>query len=115
MMATDVQLHKVRAGWYETATEPADGVLVVRSEYSGYYKKTWWEILRYTTSTVDGGLDLVSTGDIYNTLRDAKMDNLGRPIDDGITGTCSSCEQESHRLAYDCSPYNRLICPDCSY
>lgn len=67
-----VRLHKVRAGRYETTPEPEDGTLVAISTRSNYYRSTWWEILRYEVSPVDGGLDLISTGDIFGTLREAR-------------------------------------------
>jgi hypothetical protein len=67
-----IRLHKIRAGRYETTPEPEVGTLVTISTRSNYYRSTWWEILRYEVSPVDGGLDLVHTGDIFPTLADAR-------------------------------------------
>lgn len=47
-----VRLHKVRAGWYETAAEPAVGVYVAYRAEAGH-----WEVARYVAAP-DGGLEL---------------------------------------------------------
>lgn len=66
-----IRLHKIRAGRYETTPEPQAGTLVTISTRSNYYRETWWEVLRYEVSSVDGGLDLVGL-DIAPTLAAAR-------------------------------------------
>lgn len=68
---TAIRLHKIRAGRYETTPEPEAGTLVTISTRSNYYRETWWEILRYEVSSVDGDLDLVGL-DIAPTLAVAR-------------------------------------------
>lgn len=58
------KLIKIRAGWYDSA----DGRFAVYQLDSGF-----WNICEYVASPVDGGLDLISTGECEWTLRQAQL------------------------------------------
>ena len=57
---------KIRAGWYETTPVPAAGTFAV------HQYENEWNISRYSTSDIDGGLDLASTGEAGATFEEAK-------------------------------------------
>ena len=68
------KLYRARAGWYETTKgEPVDGTLaVIAYDHEGDAGSSWY-VARYERNATDGGLDLVSTGDYFATLRDARQ------------------------------------------
>lgn len=67
-----VRLHKVRAGWYETTTgDPVCGTLVV-SVQEDSEGRPYWNLARYELDEENGDVELISTGDTFNTLRDAR-------------------------------------------
>lgn len=63
-MATSTKLIKVRAGWYETE----DGRFAVYELDSGF-----WNLCEYVANPVDGGLDLISTGQCEWTLQQSRL------------------------------------------
>lgn len=75
---TTVRLHRVRAGYYETTTgDPVEGTIAVMAYHpDDSPSETRWYAARWEHPewAPEGHVELVSTGDCWWTLRQARAD-----------------------------------------